>query len=235
MSPKIYAALGIIFVASLVSVVFFHFFPVWIIGDLAAIPALVALFGALFQLFRDDVAHHRALGFEGAKNRFTVGATSHMANVAFDKHVQFCEEYVAEMFAALAVLREHGPTDKVRPYSYKLFHLREKWAVWLTPQLEAALEPYERTLARIGVQESIVRQYPELEGRHERIDEMMRLFMEVTGEKEWNNKPLDSQVATPRIIEGLRTVLGIAALTQLRAELIHTASQRKLLGSGSGG
>jgi hypothetical protein len=35
------------------------------------------------------------------QNAFAVGATSHMATVAFDKHIGFCEEYVEEMYKAL--------------------------------------------------------------------------------------------------------------------------------------
>jgi hypothetical protein len=31
---------------------------------------------------------------EEFRNRFALGATSHMANVAFDKYVEFCEEYM---------------------------------------------------------------------------------------------------------------------------------------------
>jgi hypothetical protein len=61
---------------------------------LAGLPAIAALFAALFQLSRDSIAFDRSVRLEEAKNRFTVGATSHMAIVAFDKHVQFCEEYV---------------------------------------------------------------------------------------------------------------------------------------------
>src|SRR5271165_2934504 len=35
---------------------------------------------------------------------FLVGATSHMANVVFDKYVEFCEEYVKAMSAAVYTL-----------------------------------------------------------------------------------------------------------------------------------
>jgi hypothetical protein len=39
-----------------------------------------------------------------AQNAFSMGATSHMATVAFDKHIGFCEEYVEQMSKALYTL-----------------------------------------------------------------------------------------------------------------------------------
>ncbi len=54
---------------------------------------------------------------------------------------------------------------------------------------------------------------------------MFQLYMEVTGEKEWNSKEIHSNLATPKIIDGLRRVLGIEALTQLRSDLIGGASK----------
>lgn len=73
-----------VFVASLVAVEVFHYFPVNVVSDLAGIPAIIALFGALFQLSRDRIAFERSTQLEEEKTRFTIGAMSHMANVAFD-------------------------------------------------------------------------------------------------------------------------------------------------------
>ena len=50
-----YLGLAIIFLASLAAATFFHFFPVGVVGDLAGIPAIAALFGALFLLARDSM------------------------------------------------------------------------------------------------------------------------------------------------------------------------------------
>jgi hypothetical protein len=53
------------------------------------------------ETFKAELQKVHADQLEEAKNRFTVGATSHMANVAFDKHVQFCEEYVEQVFKVM--------------------------------------------------------------------------------------------------------------------------------------
>jgi outer membrane PBP1 activator LpoA protein len=42
----------------------------------------------------------------------SVGVTSHMATVAFDKHIEFCEKYVKEMYKALDALIQDGRTDE---------------------------------------------------------------------------------------------------------------------------
>jgi len=46
----IYAVLGIVFVASLVAAIVLHDFSANIVEDLAGVPAILALCGALFQL-----------------------------------------------------------------------------------------------------------------------------------------------------------------------------------------
>ena len=69
-----------------------------------ALPAFGAFFAALLKIFLDLLAHDRALLLLEAQNAFSIGATSHMAIVAFDKHVTFCEEYLGEMYQTLSTL-----------------------------------------------------------------------------------------------------------------------------------
>ena len=167
----------------------------------------------------------QAFELERAKNRFTIGATSHIADVAFDKHVLFCDEYVTGMFAALLTLYEHGPTKAVTPLAHALVAVRRKWAVWLTPQLEDELMLYENALFNTGIKESITSRFPELEDRQKHIDEMFQLFLQVIGhDKNLKGEPLSGEIATSKIIGSLRKVLGIGALTDLRSELIEGAA-----------
>lgn len=120
--------LAIIFVASLVLI---FFAPVDIVRQVAGIPAVGALVAALFSIFKDQVAHERAVLLLEAENAFSMGATSHMANVAFDKHVSFCEEYVEEMFKTLSTLFQEGPTEKAMEHAGALYQIRRRWALWL--------------------------------------------------------------------------------------------------------
>jgi hypothetical protein len=124
------------------------------LGDIAravfAVPAAVAMIGAIVQLLRDQVAHDRTLAIQATQNSFAIGATSHMASVAFDKHVEFSEEYVAEMFNTLKTLFREGPTDQALPHAARLYEIRQKWALWLTPAIEANLDKFEAAIRKIG-------------------------------------------------------------------------------------
>jgi hypothetical protein len=206
---------------------FFHFFPLKILGDLAGIPAITALFGALFQLGRDSIAHDRALRLEDARNRFTVGATSHMANVAFDKHVAFCEEYVAEMFKALETLFRKGPHADALKHATYLFIVRNKWAVWLTPEIEKELDVFEGAIRTMGASAWLVNQIP---GEQESIKRMFLEFAKILGPKRgiphWGGEVVSEEYAIDTILASLRKVLGINDLARLRGELVSQAMTR---------
>jgi hypothetical protein len=224
-SRNIYIVLAVVFVCSLVAAVWFHYLSIDAVAGLAAIPVLGSLFGALFQVSRDAINFERSLIMEDAKNRFTIGATSHMANTAFDKHVQFAEEYVAKMYVALACLFQKGPTAEVLPFAIELVEIRRKWSLWVTTEIENELQSYERALFTIANNERMVSKYPELDFRQKLISEMFQLLVEVIGEKQWEGKPTQGDIATQKIIDSLRRVLGISVLTQLRAELVKQASK----------
>lgn len=133
-----YAAIFAILVVSLILVA-------WLpdgnfIQSIAAIPLVGSLMAALFQILRDQAAYERDLAKQDAQNRFSLGASSHMANVAFDKHVLFSEEYVAEIHEALRTLFREGPTPEVLKHTSALYALQQKYAVWLTQKIEQDLE-----------------------------------------------------------------------------------------------
>jgi hypothetical protein len=219
-----YKALAVIFFVSLGAVVFFHFFPVGAVGDLASLPAIGALVAALFQLGRDSIQHDRAIQLEEGKNRFTVGATSHMANVAFDKHVLFCEEYIAEVFKTLDTLFSRGPHKDALKHAFALRNIRRKWAAWLMPEIEAELEKFEAAIHKIGASAYLVEAVP---GEPGAIKEMFQEFANVFGAKygvpQWQGKPVTEDYTVETVIAGLRKVLGTAELSSLRVDLVKRA------------
>jgi hypothetical protein len=222
-TKRIYSVLAIIFLASLAATTFFHYFPAGAVGELAAIPAVGALFGGLFQLGRDSLAHERALRLEETKNSFTVGATSHMANVAFDKHVQFCEEYTAGLHGALETLFRRGPHRDVLQDAYTLANLRTKWAVWLTPEIESGLVKFEGALRTIGAQAGLLDALRVGDDRTDAIQQAYGTFAEVMGWGSFRSQAVTGDRAAEKVIEELRKVLGIKELTHLRTELVKRA------------
>ncbi|MCF6255042.1 MAG: hypothetical protein L3J98_10515 [Gammaproteobacteria bacterium] len=187
-----------------------------------ALPGVGALFTALYQLARDKISHDRSLYILEAKNSFALGASSHMANVAFDKHVLFCEEYVQEMFSALDTLFREGPTRDALTHSSALYRIQRKYAVWLTPKLEQELDKFEAAIRRIGATADLVYENPGTDGRSVKIEEMYALFSEVIGEHD-QREGITEDVAVTAVIAKLRKVLGTEELTELRGRLVQSA------------
>jgi hypothetical protein len=104
-----------------------------------------------------------------------------MANVAFDKHVQFCEEYTAEVYRALQFLFKRGPHANVLQNANALMDLRTKWSVWLTPDIESQLEKFEGALRKIGANAWLLGELRADENRGEAIRDAYRTFAEVMG------------------------------------------------------
>ena len=63
---------------------------------IAVTPAIASLFFALFRVFRDEAEFQKKQFLQEKQQFFNLASTSHMANVAFDKHVEFCELYLYE-------------------------------------------------------------------------------------------------------------------------------------------
>jgi hypothetical protein len=225
MKAKYYLALAIVFLASLALIVLFRFFPIWhVVSDLAGMSAIASLFAALFQLARDRIAFDRSVRLEENRNRFTIGATSHMASVAFDKHVSFCEEYVAEMQNALTNLFTRGPHPEFTIHANNLRGIRQKWVLWQTPELETELTRYEAAIKSIGGHALVLKVYskPE-EGRSEYATETYRMFAEIAGLEAWKGEKASEESAVATILKKLRHVLGVDELTHLRSELVKRA------------
>lgn len=176
------------------------------------------------EAFKSALARAQAIEIEEAKNRFTVGATSHMANVAFDKHVQFCEEYARGVNKALLTLFRRGPHGDVLADAHALSVLRGEWTLWITPEIEGQLDNFERALRRIGAQAQLLKDLRADEDRTDAIKQAYGTFAAVMGWENWRGEPVTRDVAATKVIEGLREVLGTADLTRLRAELIDRAS-----------
>lgn len=198
------------------------------IQQLAAVPLVGSLLGALFQLIRDQTAHDREMAVLEAQNRFSLGASSHMANVAFDKHVQFSEEYVAEVHKALRTLFREGPTPQVLEHTRALYLLQQKYAVWLTSKIEADLELFESALRRLGADAQYLKSVAGTKDTPQRTAAMYKTFVNVIGSKfmgasKWDGEELSEDLAVSMVIQRLRAILGTEELTEMRGAIVSKA------------
>ena len=147
---------------------------------IASLPGVAGLTAALFQLVRDCAAHQRNLEIQQEQQLFNLGATSHMANSVFDKHVEFCEKYLAEVHQTVVTLTREGPTQEALEHAGKLYTLRIDYTAWVTPEIDGKLMPFEKSVRKIGANLDLVKALSGAEDRDEirtkALEEMYDVF-----------------------------------------------------------
>lgn len=227
-SKKTLSAIGVVFAITIVTYVLVD--DAEFINWYFSIPAVGSLVSALFVLIKDYLAYERELLLQDRKNQFVVGASSHMANVAFDKHAEFAEKYVKEAQQALRTLFREGPTKDLLPHAAKLHSIQDEYVVWLTVSIEEQIDKFESAIRQIGAAAHLERQIHDTPGREERVAAMYKTFAEVVGAKtmgsdQWNGEKLSEDRAVSMLIRRLRAVLGSEELTLLRGAIMQKAVQ----------
>ena len=167
-----------------------------------ALPGAAGLLFALWELLKANIEHQHKLEENRAGNSFILSATSHMAQTAFDKHVSFCEEYLAKVNDGLGVLFRSGPTEEALKIAAVLYSIRRKYLVWETPDISDVLSKFEHALRKIGADECYLRHLPTGETRSKVVESMYETFKQVTDLKELPDAPTP-EIATSYIIEQL--------------------------------
>lgn len=195
--------------------------------DFVAVPGAVALLGFLYQLWRDHTAHERALALQNRQQDFALGTASHMAEVAYDKHVAFCEEYMARIQLGFQELMGDGPTAKSANIGGDLVRIRFKHAAWLTTTIEAQLKPYEMAVITMGAQMGTLDRDTRMtdERRTEVVNEIYKAYGLVGGFDKAQSEE-EGLIHLQKPIENVRRVLGIDTLMALRQAASDLAIER---------
>lgn len=156
-----------------------------------------------------------------------------MANKAFDKHVEFCEEYMKEIHNILHELYSDTESFKQIKQANDLYRLREDYAVWLTNEINEDLEKFEVALRRLGVDAHFINSTAGSNNyanqRTMKIESSYELFNEILGIDK--DKELNEDYAIESIKRKVKEILDIKELTGLRKHLVHEAS--KVLQNGT--
>lgn len=214
-----------------------------LVAAVIASPGAVALLGALYQLLRDHAAHelqlvrdeaahqrqllrdeladHRNILARAAERSHDLAVTSHMANVAFDKHVEFVERYLERVQETIRALYRQGPAQGALDLCGELVDIRLKYAAWLTKDVESKLTPVENALHRIGVNALVLTDMPVGEKRSRIVEEMFNTYRDVLG-LEGSDRPANPDVVVHRIIDHLRSLLHVEQFSRLRTAAIDT-------------
>jgi hypothetical protein len=160
---------------------------------------------------------------------FNLGAASHMAAVAFDKHVQFCELYMSEVHEAVGTLFREGPTPKAMEHAGRLFDVNRRFAAWIPKIVALKPEPFENALRKLGAQANLVNQLQADQGeaRSNAIDKSYALFMNVMDLGTLNETDPDhkKEVAIENVKEEVRSILGINELERFCPDLRCPAAE----------
>jgi len=212
-------------VAALVLVV--SFVAAWtlptteILRGIVGLPGVAALFAALYQILRDQAAHERAVELQERQELFHLGVTSHMANVAFDRHVQFSEQYIARMQQGLTELFRTGPPGESLKFCSELIDIRLSFRAWITEDVEAKVMPFENALRQMGARKFALEGLAPGPERTRVVNEMYQVFANVTGVK--GEGEVDETLAPRRIITHLQDLLGVQQLGRLRRAVVQAA------------
>ena len=192
---------------------------------ITALPSVGGLAVALFQLIRDNSAHQRNIELQNERQLFNLGATSHMANTVFDKHVEFCEKYLAEVHRLVVALTRKGPAESVLDHAGELYSLRINYTAWITPEIDEKLMPFEKAVRTIGANAHLVKALAGEEDsdgtRSKARKEMVGIFKSLMDIGEVEVKDEDATVV--EVKNRIREILQVNELIAIREYLIHKA------------
>lgn len=224
-----FLAVVAIFVASFILSIFFYTDPT--AKAFVAGPGVASLFLFLYEIYRLNRKHEQKVELQNKNQDFVIGIASHMAQVAYDKHVDFCEEYIDRLQKGLLELYQHGTSKRALVFGRELVNIRQKHSAWLTKNIERDLKPFEEALIEIGAKEHYLEMAKIDRDEHRRketIERVYDLFIKILGDK---GKPeeerKETRIAIDDIIEMIRKILGIEILTELRIK-----TMRKILSLG---
>lgn len=220
-TAKTYIGLAIVFLGSAVVTLLLPFHEVF--KGIAAIPGIGSLIIALYQLLRDQASYEKQVALQRQQQFFNLGVTSHMANVAFDKHVEFCEKYMAEVHLTMSTLFRRGPTEDVMGHARDLFLLRQEYAAWITADISRKLDPFQNALSKLGSQARLVESMRDENTTQKILLEMYDTFDNIMDLEKKDREKINPDIAVENIKTRIRAILGIEELTLIREKVIKEA------------
>ena len=192
-----------------------------ILRGIMSLPGVAALLAAVYQLIRDQAAHERAVDLQQRRQLFNLGVASHMAKVAFDKHVQFFEQYITKMQQGLTQLFATGPPGESLRFCSELVEIRLSFRAWITEDIESRVMPFEDALRQMGARKIALEGLSPGPERSRVVNEIFQIFSDVVGLK--REGQIDETLAPRRIMSHLQDLLEVQQLSRLRRAVVQGA------------
>lgn len=193
-----------------------------LVREAALVPGVAALVGAVWQVFREDAAHKRELELKQREQFFRLSVTSHMAQVAFDKHAAFCEEYIGRVQRGIQELYRDGPSKNAASIAVELSEIRQKHAPWVPPDVLERLKPFERAIWDIGISAGYLSDAGPSSDRAITVKQMHKTFAQVLGIP-FDDTEERADIRVDQILGQLQDALGIRELSLLRVSVVKEA------------
>lgn len=147
-----------------------------------------------------------------------------MANVAFDKHIEFCERYMQEVQSTVNTLVSRGQRGQFGEHLRTFYALKKEYAAWIPEDILKELMPFEAALNKIDALSELSEDLKgyDNERREGIIDRKYQIFRDIMNLEEKKDEE-GSEIALDRIKEKIRSILGITELTKIRSMLIKEA------------
>lgn len=153
---------------------------------------------------------------------FTMWSSTHMANVTFDKQVDFWEEYLDLATKSVQNLWHHWPNEKSEKFANELRDLRrsKKHLLWLTRDINERLEVFEKKLRDIWGKAHILKNEPAWPIRTKLVWEnhYTQLRLITVKDDDWNDWGYFEVIYYLQ-----EKILWISDLTDLRMKIIVSA------------
>lgn len=222
-----FKTLGFIAITVLAFVLAFYVPTTELMKGLIATPGIVGLMGVLYQLIRDEASFERNKLIQRLQHSFGLGASSHMANTVFDRHVEFCEKYIEEVHVIADKLFREGPTKDAVNFGNKLYTLKLEYALWLTDDVNDSLFLFEQGLRELGANQGFIdttkghEQYAE--ERQKRMNKVHQDYIKILNFD--GSEIPDPDFAVESVVRKARSILGLGELVWLRKQIIKQAKE----------
>ena len=146
-----------------------------------------------------------------------------MATVAFDKHVEFCEKYMAEVHETVNTLFMDGPSTAALNHSNAFFKVGRDYSAWIPKKIALQLKPFEYAVRRIGTRSGFAEDLADdSKDKSKAISESYDVFRKVMGLDDIKAEDSDKKnvIAEENVKEKIRSILGINELTEIRLFII---------------
>ena len=221
-----YKTIWFLLVITLLSFLVAYLLPTTeLMKGVVASPGILGMLGIIFQVVRDESAFRRSKEIQQQQHIFGLGATSHMANKVFDKHVEFCERYLAEVHEIANQLFREGPTEQAVNFGNGLHTLKLEFAAWLTDDINESLFPFEQKLRELGAKKGFIDSTINVEAyadaRQKKIPQVyedVSKILNLDPEKE-----PDPDIAVESVVRTARSILDLDELVWLRKQIIKHA------------